>query len=83
MPQIFHCDFDEENVRIIMGRYAAIKKEDLSDDDFDEIMKLLAQVHELAVPDFLKNEKRGPVEIHEDEITNCLVLRPLKSEHRT
>lgn len=72
LPQIFHCDFDEENVRIIMGRYAAIKKEDLSDEDFDEIMKLLAQVHELAVPDFLKNEKQGPLEISEEEIKNCL-----------
>lgn len=72
LPQIFHCEFDDENVQIIMGEYKLIKKESLTDSDFDEIMKLLVQVHELPLSDFLKNEKRGPVEIPEDEIKNCL-----------
>ena len=72
LPQIFHCEFDEESVQIIMGEYKLIKKESLTDSDFDEIMKLLVQVHEMPLPDFLKNEKSGPVEIHEDEINNCL-----------
>lgn len=72
LPQIFHCDFDDESVQIIMGEYKLIKKESLTDSDFDEIMKLLVQVHELAVLDFLKNEMQGPVEISEEEIQNCL-----------
>ncbi len=68
LPQIFHCEFDDEKVQIIMGEYKLIKKESLIESDFDEIMKLLVQVHELPLPDFLKNEKREPVEIPEDEI---------------
>lgn len=72
LPQIFHCEFDDEKVQIIMGEYKLIKKESLTDGDFDDIMKLLVQVHELPLPDFLKNEKREPVEIPEDEIQNCL-----------
>ncbi len=72
LPEIFHCEFDDESVQIIMGGYKANEKESLSAGDFDAIMKLLAQVHELAVPDFLKNEKPGPVEISEEEIQNCL-----------
>ena len=65
LPEIFHCEFDDESVQIIMGQYKAIEKESLTADDFDAIMKLLAQVHELVVPDFLKNEKWGPVQISE------------------
>ena len=72
LPEIFYCEFDDESVQIIMGGYKAIEKESLSAGDFDAIMKLLAQVHELTVPDFLKNEKPGPVEISEEEIQNCL-----------
>lgn len=72
LPEIFHCKFDDESVQIIMGEYKAIEKESLSASDFDKIMKLLVQVHELAVPDLLKNEKQGPVEISEEEIQNCL-----------
>ena len=72
LPQIFHCEFDDEKVQIIMGEYKLIKKESLTDGDFDDIMKLLVQVHGLPLPDFLKNEKREPVEIPEDEIQNCL-----------
>ena len=72
LPKIYHCEFDEESVQIIMGEYKLIKKESLTDSDFDEIMKLLVQVHELPLPDFLRYEKRGPVEIPEDEIKNCL-----------
>lgn len=72
LPEIFHCEFDDESVQIIMGEYKVIEKESLSASDFDKIMKLLVQVHELAVPDFLKNEKPGPVEISEEENQNCL-----------
>lgn len=72
LPQIFHCEFDDEIVQIIMGEYKQVEKNNLSESDFDKIMKLLVQVHELSVPDFLIHEKRGPVEIHEDEIKNCL-----------
>lgn len=72
LPQIFHCEFDDEKVQIIMGEYKQVEKNNLSESDFDKIMKLLVQVHELPLPDFLKNEKREPVEISEDEIQNCL-----------
>ena len=58
LPEIFTCDFDDESVLIIMGEYNQIDKQNLTASDFDSIMKLLAQVHELAVPDFLKNEKQ-------------------------
>lgn len=83
LPQIFHCDFDDESVQIIMGEYKLIKKESLTDSDFDEIMKLLVQVHELAVLDFLKNEMQGPVEIPEDEMQNCLAgWKSIFDEHK-
>ena len=84
LPQIFHCDFDDESVQIIMGEYKLIKKESLTDSDFDEIMKLLVQVHELAVLDFLKNEMQGPVEISEEEIQNCLAgWKSIFDEHKS
>lgn len=83
LPEIFHCEFDDENVQIIMGEYKLIKKESLTDSDFDEIMKLLVQVHELAVLDFLKNEMQGPVEISEEEIQNCLAgWKSIFDEHK-
>jgi len=72
LPQIFHCDFDDESVQIIMGEYKAIEKNNLGENDFEKIMDLLASVHELPIPDFLKNEKSGPVQISDDEIQNCL-----------
>ncbi len=84
LPEIFHCEFDDESVQIIMGGYKVIEKESLSAGDFDAIMKLLAQVHELAVPDFLKNEKPGPVEISEEEIQNCLAgWKSIFDEHKS
>lgn len=84
LPQIFHCEFDDEKVQIIMGEYKQVEKNNLSESDFDKIMKLLVQVHELSVPDFLKNEKRDPVEIPEDEIKNCLAgWKSIFDEHQT
>ena len=68
LPEIFICDFDDESVLIIMGEYNQIDKQNLTVSDFDSIMKLIAQVHELAVPDFLKNEKQGPLQLTEEEI---------------
>ena len=83
LQQIFHCEFDDEKVQIIMGEYKQVEKNNLSESDFDKIMKLLVQVHELSVPDFLKNEKRGPVDIHEDEIKNCLAgWKSIFDEHQ-
>lgn len=83
LPEIFHCEFDDESVQIIMGEYKVIEKESLSASDFEAIMKLLAQVHELAVPDFLKNEMQGPVEISEEEIQNCLAgWKSIFEEHK-
>ncbi len=82
LPQIFHCEFDDEKVQIIMGEYKPVEKNNLSESDFDKIMKLLVQVHELPLPDFLKNEKREPVEIPEDEIQNCLAgWKSILDEH--
>ena len=83
LPQIFHCEFNDESVQIIMGEYKAIEKNNLSESDFDKIMKLLVQVHELAVLDFLKNEMQGPVEISEEEIQNCLAgWKSIFEEHK-
>ena len=83
LPKIYHCEFDEESVQIIMGEYKLIKKESLTDSDFDEIMKLLVQVHELPLPDFLRYEKREPVEIPEEEIKNCLAgWKSIFDEHQ-
>ena len=84
LPEIFTCDFDDETVRLIMGEYKAVKKESLGDNDFDKIMKLLAMVHELPVPDFLKNDKPGPVEISQEEIQNCLAgWKSIFEEHQS
>ena len=84
LPEIFHCDFDDKTVQLIMGEYNPIEKQKLDDTNFDAIMKLLAQVHELAVPDFLKNEERRPVEISEEEIQNCLAgWKSIFDEHCT
>ena len=84
LPEIFHCEFDDESVQIIMGEYKVIEKESLSASDFDESMKLLVQVHELAVPDFLKNEKPGPVQISEEKIQNCLTgWKSIFDEHKS
>jgi thiamine kinase-like enzyme len=84
LPEIFHCDFDDEKVQIIMGEYKQVEKNNLSESDFDKIMKLLVQVHELPLPDFLRYEKRGPVEIPEDEIKNCLAgWKSIFDEHQT
>ena len=83
LPEIFHCDFDDESVRLIMGEYKPIEKESLTDGDFDKSMKLLVQVHEMPLPNFLKNEKSGPVEIPEDEIKNCLAgWKSIFDEHQ-
>lgn len=72
LPEIFCCAFDDESIRIIMGEYKPLEKQSLTDGDFDRIMKLLVQVHELPLPDFLINEKQGPVQLSEEEIQNCL-----------
>ena len=83
LPEIFHCEFDDEKVQIIMGEYKPVDKNNLSESDFDKIMKLLVQVHELPLPDFLKNEKPGPVQISEEEIQNCLAgWKSIFDEHK-
>lgn len=83
LPEIFHCDFDDESVRLIMGEYKPIEKESLSESDFEKIMKLLAQVHDLPLSDFLKDSKQGPVQISDDEIQNCLAgWKTIFDEHQ-
>jgi len=72
LPEIFHCHFDDDNVQIIMGEYFPLAKENLTCGDFDKIMELLTQVHELPLLDFLKNEKQEPLEISDEEIQSCL-----------
>ena len=84
LPEIFLCDFDEETVQIIMGEYAPVEKQSLSDGDFDKIMTLLVQVHGLSVPEFLKNEEPEPLQISGDEIQNCLSgWKSIFDEHKT
>lgn len=84
LPEIFLCDFDDETIQIVMGEYKPIKKESLNKNDFEEIMKLLAQVHELSVPDFLKNEKQWPVQISDEEMQNCLAgWKSIFHEHKS
>ena len=34
LPEIFHCEYDDESVQIIMGEYKVIEKEKLSAGDF-------------------------------------------------
>ena len=82
LPQIFHCEFDDEKVQIIMGEYKQVEKNNLNESDFDKIMKLLVQVHDLPLSDFLKDSKQGPVQISDDEIQNCLAgWKSIFNEH--
>ena len=37
LPQIFHCEFDDEKVQIIMGEYKQVEKNNLSESDFEKL----------------------------------------------
>lgn len=72
LPQIFYCNFDDKNVQLIMGEYTTLEKNKLTNEDFSSIMKLLSQVHNISIPEFLKEEKSSPLPLTDDELKNSV-----------
>lgn len=73
LPEVFYCWYSDEEIRLVMKEYRLPDRYCFDDCMLERIMTVLAQIHNLPVPDFLIREnEEQPFQIDDAQRERCM-----------
>lgn len=72
LPKIYHCRQTDEEIQLIMEKYCPITRYNLDDAMLEKVFDVLAQIHNMPIPEFLPKTDAGALRLEKDEINQYL-----------
>ena len=72
LPKIYHCRQTDEEIQLIMEKYCPINRYNLDDAMLEKVFDVLAQIHNMPIPEFLPKTDAGALRLEKDEINQYL-----------
>ncbi len=72
LPKIYHCSQTDDEIQLIIEKYYPVNKNNLDDVMIKKIFDVLAQIHNMPIPEFLPPICAGALRLDKDEISQYL-----------
>lgn len=71
LPEIYHNLRTDDEIQLVMKKYRPLERERLDNELLDRVMRVLARIHSLPVPTFLRGESPEPQLLGDEDIKRC------------
>lgn len=72
LPRVYHCHQTDDEIQLIMEKYCPVNRYNLDDAVLEKVFDVLAQIHNMPVPEFLPKMDTGALWLEKDEINQYL-----------
>ena len=72
LPKVYHCSQTDDEIQLIMEKYCPVNRYNLDDTMLEKVFDVLAQIHNMTIPEFLPKMDTGALQLEEDEINQYL-----------